>query len=134
MKKVKEAEAFAEEDKKKKEEVEIKNQADSVSFTMEKMIKESGDKMKPEDKKELEDKNEELKKAKESGNIEEMKKKMEEINTIAQKIGAAMYQQPGAAAPGAEAGKAEAGVNDSAAGTSDKKDDTVVEGEVEENK
>lgn len=98
-----------------------KNQADSVSFTMEKMIKESGDKMKPEDKKELEDKNEELKKAKESGNIEEMKKKMEEINTIAQKIGAAMYQQPGAAAPGAEAGKAEAGVNDSAAGTSDKK-------------
>ncbi|NLZ74347.1 molecular chaperone DnaK [Candidatus Falkowbacteria bacterium] len=130
----KEAELHAEEDKKKKEEVEIKNQADSVSFTMEKMIKESGDKMKPEDKKELEDKNEELKKAKESGNIEEMKKKMEEINTIAQKIGAAMYQQPGAAAPGAEAGKAEAGVNDSAAGTSDKKDDTVVEGEVEENK
>lgn len=130
----KEAELHAEEDKKKKEEVEIKNQADSVSFTMEKMIKESGDKMKPEDKKELEDKNEELKKAKESGNIEEMKKKMEEINTIAQKIGTAMYQQPGATAPGAEAGKAEAGANDSAAGASDKKDDTVVEGEVEENK
>jgi hypothetical protein len=60
-----------------------------------------GDKMKPEDKKELEDKNAELKKAKESGNLEEMKKKMEEINTIAQKIGAAMYQQPGANAQGA---------------------------------
>jgi molecular chaperone DnaK len=127
----KEAELHAEEDKKKKDEVEIRNQADSVVFTMEKMIKESGDKMKPEDKKELEDKTAELKKAKDAGNIEEMKKQMEEINTVAQKIGAAMYQQPGAGAPGAEAGAAGAGTE---AGTSDKKDDTVVEGEVEEKK
>lgn len=130
----KEAELHAEEDKKKKDEVEVKNQADAVNFTMEKMIKESGDKMKPEDKKELEDKNEELKKAKESGNIEDMKKKMEEINTIAQKIGAAMYQQPGAGAPGAEAGNTGASASGNEAGASDKKDDTVVEGEVEENK
>ncbi|HBA36604.1 TPA: molecular chaperone DnaK [Candidatus Falkowbacteria bacterium] len=137
----KEAELHAEEDKKKKEEAEIKNQADAVSFTMEKMVKESGDKMKPEDKKELEDKNEELKKAKESGNLEEMKKKMEEINTIAQKIGAAMYQQPGAGgvpgaeqagAAGAEAGAAGAGPE--GADASAKKDDNVVEGEVEEKK
>jgi molecular chaperone DnaK len=125
----KEAELHADEDKKKKEEAEIKNQADAVSFTMEKMIKESGDKMKPEDKKELEDKNEELKKAKESGNLDEMKKKMEEINTIAQKIGAAMYQQPGAGAPGAE----QAGAQGAEAGA-EKKDDNVVEGEVEEKK
>ena len=127
----KEAELHAEEDKKKKDEVEIKNQADSVVFTMEKMIKESGDKMKPEDKKELEDKTAELKKAKDGGNLEEMKKQMEEINTVAQKIGAAMYQQPGAGAPGAEASTtgAEAG-----AGAGEKKDDTVVEGEVEEKK
>jgi len=126
----KEAELHAEEDKKKKEEAEIKNQADAVIFTMEKMLKESGDKMKPEEKKELEDKNAELKKAKESGNLDEMKKKMEEINTIAQKIGAAMYQQPGAGTPGAEAGQTgpEAGTN-----PNEKKDD-VVEGEVEEKK
>jgi molecular chaperone DnaK len=137
----KEAELHAEEDKKKKEEAEIKNQADAVSFTMEKMIKESGDKMKPEDKKELEDKNEELKKAKESGNLEEMKKKMEEINTIAQKIGAAMYQQPGAGGvpgaeqagvAGAEAGAAGAGPGPEGTDASAKKDDNVVEGEVEE--
>lgn len=128
----KEAELHSEEDKKKKEEVEIKNQADAVSFTMEKMIKESGDKMKPEDKKELEDKNAELKKAKESGNLEDMKKRMEEINTIAQRIGAAMYQQPGAGASGAEAGAAGAG-SETGAGEA-KKDDNVVEGEVEEKK
>ena len=124
----KEAEMHSEEDKKKKEEVEIKNQADAVMFTMEKMLKESGDKMKPEDKKELEEKNSELKKVRETGSLDEIKKKMEEINTIAQKIGAAMYQQPGAGAPGGDtAGQA-------GAGTDEKKDDTVVEGEVEEKK
>jgi len=123
----KEAEMHAEEDKKKKDEAEVRNQADAVSFTMEKMIKESGDKMKPEDKKELEEKNEELKKAKEAGNLDEMKKKMEEINTVAQRIGAAMYQQPGAQ-PGAGQTGPEANAGE------EKKDDNVVEGEVEENK
>lgn len=127
----KEAEMHAEEDKKKKEEVEVKNQADAVVFTIEKMIKESGEKMKPEDKKELEEKNEALKKAKDSNDIAEMKKKMEEVNTVAQRIGAAMYQQPGAnpADSTGAAGGQEAGSADS---KTDKED--VVEGEVEENK
>lgn len=134
-----EAEVHAEEDKKKKEEVEIKNQADAVSFTMEKMLKESGDKMKPEDKKELEDKNAELKKAKESGNVEEIKKKMEDINVVAQRIGAAMYQQaPGSQADAqagtqqAEAGGEQAG-GETQAGANDQ-GEQVVEGEVEEEK
>lgn len=134
----KEAEIHAEEDKKKKEEVEIKNQAEAVVLTMEKMLKESGDKMKPEDKKELEDKNAELRQAKDGGNVEDMKKKMDEINTVAQRIGAAMYQQ----APGADAGdKSQAGDqaaddNQTADGTSNTAtgDDQVVEGEVEEEK
>jgi len=130
----KEAEMNADSDKKKKDEAEIKNQADAVSFTMEKMIKESGTKMKPEDKKELEDKNEELKKAKESGNFEELKKKMEEINTIAQRIGAAMYQQPGAQAEANSGAEANATDAKTGTGTSEKKDDNVVEGEVEEKK
>jgi molecular chaperone DnaK len=131
----KEAELHAEEDKKKKDEAEIKNQADAVIFTMEKMLKESGDKMKAEDKKELEDKTAELKKAKEAGNLDEMKKKMEEINTLAQRIGAAMYQQqPNPGQSGAEAAGAAGGTEQTGAGqTNDKKDD-VVEGEVEEKK
>ena len=126
----KEAEMHAEEDKKKKDEVEIRNQADAVVFTMEKMLKESGDKMKPEEKKELEDKTAELKKLKESGSTDEMKKKMEEINAVAQKIGAAMYQQPGAT-PGA--GESAEG-DKSQENPSEKKDENVVEGEVEEKK
>lgn len=132
-----EAELHAEEDKKKKGEVEIKNQAEAVLFTMEKMLKESGDKMKPEEKKEMEEKTEALKKAKDSGNVEEMKKTMEELNAIAQKIGAAMYQQAGAT-PGAEGAQAGAGTGADGAKTeeagTEKKDEEVVEGEVEENK
>lgn len=126
----KEAELHADEDKKKKDEAEIKNQADAVIFTMEKMIKESGDKMKPEDKKELEDKTAELKKAKEAGNLDEMKKQMEDINAVAQKIGAAMYQQPGAGAAGAN----QAGEAENEAGATEEKKDDVVEGEVEDKK
>lgn len=119
----KEAEMHAEEDNKKKEQVEIKNQADAVVFTTEKMIKESGEKMKAEDKTALEEKVEELKKLKDSTDIDAIKKKMEELNEVAQKIGAAMYQQPNAEAPaGAETT------------TEEKKDENVVEGEVEEKK
>ena len=133
----KEAEMHSEDDKKKKEEAEVKNSADAALFTMEKMLKESGDKMKPEEKKEMEEKTAALKKAKEAGDLEDIKKKMEELNTIAQKIGAAMYQQPGAGAPGA--GEAQGGDNSStdqknATDSADKKDDQVVEGEVEEAK
>lgn len=123
----KEAEMHADEDKKKKDEVETKNQAESVLFTMEKMLKESGDKMKPEEKKEMEEKTEALKKAKDSGNLEDMKKAMEELNTIAQKIGAAMYQQNTAS------GEAQA-ENKTEDNKDEKKEDEVVEGEVEENK
>jgi len=125
----KEAELHAEEDIKKKEQVEIVNQAEAVIFTAEKMIKESGDKMKTEDKTELETKLEELKKAKEKNELEEIKKAMEAVNNVAQKIGASMYQQPEADK------KNEQAKTDNNEGSVDKKDeDQVVEGEVEENK
>src|SRR5574344_83942 len=87
-----EAELHAEEDKKKKEKVEAKNQADAVVFTTEKMIKESGDKMKAEDKTELEAKVEELKKVKDGEDLEAINKAMASLNEVAQKIGAGMYQ------------------------------------------
>jgi molecular chaperone DnaK len=131
----KEAEIHAEEDKKKKENIEMKNQADAVVFTTEKLLKESGDKMKEDDKKELEAKLEELKKIKDGDQYEEMKKKMEELNEIAQKIGTAMYQNQGPnptdpSQAGTEAGSTE-GKSDSENKESEKSDDNVVEGEVE---
>ncbi|MFA4942231.1 MAG: molecular chaperone DnaK [Patescibacteria group bacterium] len=114
----KEAELHADEDKKKKDNVEIKNQSDAVVFTTEKLLKESGEKMKPEDKKELEDKVTALKAVKDGENYEEMKRVMEELNQVAQRIGTAMYQAQESAAPAGEE-------------TEKKADDNVVEGEVE---
>ncbi len=131
----KDAEAHADEDKKKKEEIDIKNQADVVVFSTEKLIKESGDKMKEDDKKQLEEKLEELKKVKDSNNIEDIKKKMEAMNEIAQKIGTEMYQQQAQAdqaKAGAEGKKTEDGSEKKK--DDSKKDDEVVEGEVEDKK
>ncbi len=119
-----EAELHADDDKKKKENIEIKNQADAVIFTTDKMLKESGDKMKEEDKKELETKVEELRKIKDTEQYEDMKKKMEELNEIAQKIGTAMYQNSANQKTETNEPKTE----------EKKEDDNVVEGEVEENK
>jgi molecular chaperone DnaK len=128
-----EAEKHAEEDKQKKDAAELKNQADSVIFQLEKLLKDSADKIKAEDKTELETKVAELKTAKEAGDLEALKKKLEETNEVAQKIGAAMYQQAaeanpaaGAAPEGAEAGAPE--TNDQAAGAQS----GPVEGEIEE--
>ncbi len=97
--KVKEAEQFAEEDKKKKEEIEITNQADTVLYQTEQMISENGDKLPEAEKKEIEGVLESLKKAKEDGNIDEMKKQMDELQKVSEKL----YQQASAAA-GADAG------------------------------
>ncbi len=121
----KEAELHADEDKKKKENIEIKNQADAVVFSTERLLKESGDKMKEDDKKELENKMEELKKIKDGEQYDEMKKKMEELNETAQKIGSAMYE--------AQKNNPEANTeNPNQAGAENKSEDNVVEGEVEE--
>jgi len=88
-----EAEQHAAEDQKKKEAAELKNQADSVIFQLEKLLKESGDKMKAEDKTQLEAKLADLKKAKEGEDLENLRQQMTEINQLAQTIGASMYQQ-----------------------------------------
>lgn len=88
-----EAEVHADEDKKRREAIDVRNQADAVVFQLEKLIKDSGDKMNPADKAELETKLNELKNIKESADIEVLKAKMEEVNQIAQRIGSAMYAQ-----------------------------------------
>ena len=89
----KDAETHAEEDKKKKEKVEIKNNADTLVYTTEKLLRDAGDKIKAEDKKSIEEKVEALKKIKEGDDTEAIKKASEELSLEAQKIGAAMYQQ-----------------------------------------
>jgi molecular chaperone DnaK len=97
----KEAEIHAEEDKKKQAMIEAKNIADTLIYTSEKTIKESGDKVPAEFKKDAEEKIEALKKAKESDNMEEIKTKTQELSQSIQKVGAELYkQQPNPAGQG----------------------------------
>lgn len=88
----KEAERYAAEDQKKKELVEARNLADNLIYTSEKSLKEAGDKISPDLKKEIEVKIEELKKAKDSDNIEDIRRKTEEFSQVIQKLGAEMYK------------------------------------------
>ena len=85
------AEKFAAEDAKKKETVEAKNLAETMAYTSEKMIKDNTDKIKEEDKKELNDKIEVVRNALKSDNIDEIKKASEELSKIAQRVGGALY-------------------------------------------
>ncbi len=122
----KEAEAHAEEDKRKKEQIDTKNQTEAVVFQMEKLLKDAGDKIPAADKTEFETKLNELKVLKDTDKYDEMKAKLEEVNAIAQKVGAAMYsaQQAAGAQPTGEA-QAEGG---------EPKAEGPIEGEFEEKK
>jgi len=104
----KEAETHAEDDKKKHASVEVKNTADSIIFNTEKILKESGDKVPEDVKKEVNEKLEALKKVKDGDDIEAIKKATEDINQTVQKIGQAMYQAQQAAG-GQTPGKEQAG-------------------------
>ena len=89
---VKEAEQHAEEDRAKKEQITVKNQADSLIYSMEKTLNEVGDKIPAGEKKEIEDAIENLKKTLESGSVEEIKSAMERVNQASHKISEILYQ------------------------------------------
>ena len=89
----KEAEIHGEEDKKKRESIEVKNMADSLIYTTEKTLREMGDKISDDVKKEIEQKIEVLKKAKETDNIDDIKTKTQELSQAIQKIGAEIYKK-----------------------------------------
>ena len=88
-----EATIHAEEDRKKKELIEAKNQAESLAYAAEKSLKDAGEKVPEEIKKAVEEKIEALKKVKEGENLEEIKSKTSELSTELQKIGQAMYNK-----------------------------------------
>ncbi|MBS3166770.1 molecular chaperone DnaK [Candidatus Woesearchaeota archaeon] len=89
----KEAEANAEDDKKKKEEIETKNHAEAVIYQTEKMLKEYGDKVEKETKEKVEKGIEELKEALKSEETAKIKEKLDKLNETAQEIGAKMYEK-----------------------------------------
>jgi molecular chaperone DnaK len=88
----KEAEIHAQEDIKKKDLIEAKNIADNLIYTCEKTLKEAGDKVSADIKKDVDDKVAALKKTKEGDNIDDIKKQTEELSQSIQKVGAEMYK------------------------------------------
>ncbi|WP_296022663.1 molecular chaperone DnaK [uncultured Treponema sp.] len=121
---VKDAEAHADEDKKQREAVDVKNEADSLVYATEKTLKDLGDKVDGAEKQKVEDAVAELKKAVEGGNTEEIKSKTEALKQASYKIAEEVYKQQGAggaqgaagANPGSGAGanaSGDAGANNS---------------------
>ena len=111
---VKEAEQFAADDKKKREEVDIRNGADQMVFQTEKMLKENGDKLPADVKSDAEAKLADLKTAVQSGNVDDIKAKQEALSQVFEKMyqAAAAAQQTDGAQPGADAGAANEKPND----------------------
>jgi len=95
----KEAEVHAAEDKKKQETIETRNLADNLIYTTEKTLREMGDKVSAESKKEIEERVEALKKVKDGDNMEDIKQKTTELSQVIQKIGAELYKQQGSQKP-----------------------------------
>ncbi|NMC35549.1 molecular chaperone DnaK [Candidatus Beckwithbacteria bacterium] len=132
----KEAESHAEEDKLKKERIEVRNQADNLVFTAEKTLKDAGDKAKAEDKKAVEEAVEDLKKAieKDDFNKEDVEAKSKVLSEALQKVGAAMYEQQQAA--GGQTGEATPEGEEKTEGNGKAKDQdqgkTKADGDVEE--
>lgn len=115
----KEAEAFAVQDKQKKELIDLRNQADSVVYTAEKSLKDAGDKAPVDVKKLVEDKIAAIKAVKDGNDAGALKKALDELQAELSKIGEAMYK-------GAAAGNQAPGT-----GSQDKKDEGPIEGEVQ---
>ncbi len=105
----KEAELHAEDDKKKREMIDIKNQADTLIYTAEKTIRDMGDQVSADVKTEIQEKIEGLKKAKEGDNIEDIKSGSEALSQVLQKVGTELYQKKAAEQKGKQADKGEGG-------------------------
>ncbi|MBO2465797.1 molecular chaperone DnaK [Actinomadura violacea] len=121
---MRDAEQYAEEDRRRKEEAEVRNQADTLAYSTEKFLRENDEKVPAELKTEVGDAVAEVKKALEGTDVEAIKGSAEKLAQVSQKMGAAMYaQNPEGAQPGAE----DAGPT---ADAQDAQDDEVVDAEI----
>ena len=132
--KVKEAEQYAEQDKKRKEEIEIRNRAETLVYETEKNVKELENSLSEEEKNDINAAKDELSKALEANNIEDIKAKTEKLTEKFHTISAKMYQQQAQAQQGADPNMgAGAGAAGAAGGTNagGAQDDNVVDADYE---
>jgi molecular chaperone DnaK len=121
---VKEAEEHAEEDRKRKEQIEARNQADSLIYTTDKSLKEHGDKLDPGDRRAIEDAISDLRGVLETADASTLRSKSENLAQLSMKLGEAMYR--------AQAETTDGGDGDSGAGGGTTGDDDVVDADFEE--
>ena len=122
---VKEAEANKEADLRRKEEADVKNEAEQLVFQTEKSMKDLGDKIDAKDKEKAEAEIKDLKEALEKGNVEDIKSKKEKLQETAMAFATKVYEEA------AKANEAN-GNNASESETTEKKDDDVIDAEFEE--
>jgi molecular chaperone DnaK len=115
---VKEAEANAEADKREREKIDARNEADSLVYATEKTLKDLGDKVSGADKQKVEDAIAALKQALQRDDVEAVKAKSEELKQASYKIAEEVYKQQAAAGAGQNAGTSGAGPGASASGSS----------------
>lgn len=126
---VKEAKENEEADKKRKEEVDLKNEVDQLIFTTDKTLKDLEGKVSEDEVKKAKDARDALKKAQDDNNIDEMKAKKDDLNKIVQDLSVKLYQQA------QEAQGAQGGADSNAAGNADSakgSDDNTVDGDFED--
>ncbi len=121
---IKEAEAHAEEDKRKREAAEVRNDADSLVYQVDKMLKELGEKITADQKRRVEEAKEALSKALAGSDIEEIKRKKDSLNSVLHEVTTQVYQQAQSSAATGDAGAGPSG-NGKAAGA----DGNVVDAE-----
>lgn len=129
--KVKEAEMHAEEDKKKQEEIEVRNNADSMIYTAEKTLEDLKDKISEDEKSKIENLVKELRELIPGDDIAAIKEKTEELTKIVQEIGAKIYQEAQAAEQTQQQG---AGADQAGAGqdpNKESKDDDTIDADYE---
>lgn len=123
---VKEAEAHAEDDKKRREEADLRNSAEQTVYSIEKLLKDNAEKLPEEIAKEVREASDKVKKALEGEDIEAVKAAMEELNTKSQKIGETLYAQTQAEATQSQAEAAASSAENGDAGA----EDDVIDAEV----
>jgi molecular chaperone DnaK len=101
---MREAESHAEDDKKRKEEIDTRNQADQVAYAAERMLKDAGDKLPAPDRAAIESAISDLKSSIEQNDIAGMKRRMDALNAAQHKAAEAMYRAAGTGAPGGQPG------------------------------
>jgi molecular chaperone DnaK len=120
---VRDAEQYAEEDRRRREEAEVRNQADTLVYTTEKFLGENDDKIPADIKAEVQAAISDLKQAIESGDVERIKSASEHAAQVSQKMGTAIYQQNQASA-------SDSGASGDADGAEAPQDDEVVDAEI----